>query len=271
VDLDAYFARIGFSGARHPTLETLGAIHLAHAQSIAFENLNPLMNRAVPLDMPSLEAKLVRGGRGGYCFEQNALLCTALRELGFEASGLAARVVWNAPPDATRPRTHMLLRVRIGAEDYIADVGFGALTLTAPLRLVTDIEQSTPHETFRLMDLGGGDLKLEAWVGEGWKTLYRFDLQPAYAPDYDLANYYVATHPASHFRSTLMGGRPFPGGRYALQNNQLSVHRLGAPSEKRTLTSVAEVREVLETLFGLTLPAAAEIDPVLARACGFGG
>ncbi len=136
----------------------------------------------------------------------------------------------------------MLLLVRIGGKDYIADVGFGALTLTAPLQLAIGIEQSTPHEKFRLVDLGGGDLKLEAWVQAEWKTLYRFDLQPAYAPDYDLANYYVATHPASHFRSTLIAGRPFPGGRYALQNNQLSIHKLGGLSEKRTLTSVAEVR-----------------------------
>ncbi len=65
MDLDAYFARIGFSGARAPTLETLQALHLAHAQAIAFENLNPLLDRPVPLDLPALEEKLVRSGRGG--------------------------------------------------------------------------------------------------------------------------------------------------------------------------------------------------------------
>ncbi len=45
------------------------------------------------------------------------------------------------------------------------------------------------------------------------KRSIRFDLQPQYAPDYEVPNYYIATNPASHFRTTLMAARPFPGGR----------------------------------------------------------
>jgi N-hydroxyarylamine O-acetyltransferase len=270
VDLDAYFARVGFNGARAPTLDALRELHLAHAQAIAFENLNPLLGWRVPLDLASLEEKLVRSGRGGYCFEQNALLAAALRELGYTVTGLAARVLWNAPEDAVRPRTHMLMKIDLGGESYIADVGFGGLTLTTPLRLVTDVEQTTPHERFRLVK-ADDDFKLQALIGGAWKSLYRFNLLPTYDVDYELSNYYVSTHPASHFRSTLIAGRPVPGGRYALANNQLSIHHIDAPSERRVLTSVAEVRQVLESMFGLTLPDAAELDPALARVCGFGG
>ena len=273
MDIDAYFARIGFTGARTPTLDTLRALHLAHAQSIAFENLNPLLRWPVLLDVPSLEQKLVHTGRGGYCFEQNALLATALRELGFEVTGLAARVIWNAPEDAIRPRGHMLLKVIVSGEPYLADVGFGGMTLTSPIKLVTDVEQQTAHEPFRLVTLGvhdaGRELKLQGLVNGAWKSLYRFDLQPQQEPDYEVANYYLSTSPTSHFLSTLMVARPFAGGRYGLVNNRLSVHRLGGPSETQVLTSVAEVRGVLENVFGLTLPAAAELDPALARACGF--
>src|SRR3954468_22352546 len=104
MDLDAYFARVGFNGARAPTLDALRDLHLAHAQTIAFENLNPLLGWRVALDLPSVEEKLVRSGRGGYCFEQNALLATALRELGFNVTGLAARVLWNVPGEALRAR-----------------------------------------------------------------------------------------------------------------------------------------------------------------------
>jgi N-hydroxyarylamine O-acetyltransferase len=268
MDLGAYFARIGFQGARAPTLDTLRELHLAHAQTIAFENLNPLLGWRVALDLPSVEEKLVRSGRGGYCFEQNALLGTALRELGFTVTGFAARVLWNASEDAIRPRSHMLMKVDLGDESYIADVGFGGLTLTAPLRFVTDVEQTTPHERFRIARLGE-DFKLQALIGQTWKTLYRFDLQPQFDVDYELANHYMATHPASHFRSSLIAARPFPGGRYALLNNQLTIHHIDAPSERRVLTSVQEVRQVLESMFGLTLPPAAELDPALARACGF--
>ena len=42
IDLDAYFRRIGYTGPRTATLETLRAIHALHPAAIAFENLDPL-------------------------------------------------------------------------------------------------------------------------------------------------------------------------------------------------------------------------------------
>ena len=45
-----------------------------HTEAIPFENLNPLLRWPVRLDPASLEEKMVRGGRGGYCFEPNLLL-----------------------------------------------------------------------------------------------------------------------------------------------------------------------------------------------------
>ncbi|MEJ1965716.1 MAG: arylamine N-acetyltransferase [Gammaproteobacteria bacterium] len=268
MDLEAYFTRIGFNGERAPTLATLRELHQAHAHSIAFENLNPLLGWQVPLDLPSLEDKLVRSHRGGYCFEQNALLAAALRQLGFNVTGLGARVLWNAPEDAIRMRGHMLLKVDIDGEPHIADVGFGGLTLTGPLRLVTDVEQATPHERFRLV-MAGSDYKLQGFVAGAWKSLYRFDLQPQREPDYEVSSYFMSTHPTSHFRSAIVVARPVPGGRYALSNNQLTMHHLDGPSERRVLAGVAEVREVLETVFGLALPPTDELDPALARACSF--
>ena len=268
MDLEAYFTRIGFNGARAPTLATLRALHLAHAQSIAFENLNPLLGWRVALDLASLEEKLVRSRRGGYCYEQNALLAAALRELGFSVTGLAARVLWNVAEDAIRMRSHMLLKVDIDGEPHIADVGFGGLSLTGPLRLAIDVEQATPHERFRILAVGS-DFKLQGFVAGAWKSLYRFDLQPQHEPDYELSNYFMSTHPTSHFRSVLVAARPVPGGRFALANNQLTEHRLDGPSERRMLGSVKEVRQVLETVFGLSLPQTAELDPALARACAF--
>jgi N-hydroxyarylamine O-acetyltransferase len=268
MDLDAYFARVGFNGARAPTLDSLRELHLAHAQTIPFENLNPLLGWRVALDLPSVEEKLVRLRRGGYCFEQNALLAAALRELGFNVTGLAARVLWNAPEEAIRPRSHMLLKIDLDGESHIADVGFGGMTLTAPLRLVADLEQSTAHEPFRLVKTDDG-FKLQARLGAAWKSLYRFDLQPQFDADYEVSNHYTSTYPTSHFRSTLIAARPVPGARYALSNNQLTIHHIGGPSDKRVLGSLQEVRQALESMFGLTLPIAAELDPTLARVCGF--
>ena len=57
--LDGYFQRIGYSGGVAPSLETLRSIHLRHAQSIPFENLNPFLRIPVVLDIDSLYQKLV--------------------------------------------------------------------------------------------------------------------------------------------------------------------------------------------------------------------
>lgn len=268
LDLDAYFERIGYRGGRSPTLDTLQAVHLCHAQAIAFENLNALAGWPVPIELADVEQKIVRGGRGGWCFEQNLLLSQALRTLGFNVTDLAARVLWAGAEDTITRRSHMLLRVELNGEPYIADVGFGGQTLTGPVRLQLDVEQSTPHEAFRLVR-ADNDFKLQTRIGDGWRSMYRFDLQPQYAVDYEVASYFLATHPSSHFRSQLRVARPQPGLRHTLLNNQLSIHHLNGPTEKRVLTSVAHVRAALTGVFGLTVPASPDLDRAIARVCEF--
>src|ERR1700761_9581588 len=143
VNLDHYFARIGYEGPRAATLEVLQALHRLHPRAIPFENLNPLTRRPVQLDLESVERKLVTEHRGGYCFEQNALFANVLMQLGFEITPLLARVLWGRESAAIPPRTHMVLRVDIDNEAWIADVGFGSVTLIAPLRLSAGAAQST--------------------------------------------------------------------------------------------------------------------------------
>src|SRR5687768_932799 len=197
-NLDAYFERIGYDGPRSPDLGTLRAIARAHPLAIPFENLNPLLRRPVALDLVSLQQKLVGEGRGGYCFEHNLLLGTALTALGYDVAGLAARVMWNWPPGVVTPRGHMLLLVNVagpptGSVDFalgaphIVDAGFGGLTLTGPIRLEADVEQETPHEPSRLVRLEEGFV-MQARVRGEWKPLYRFDLQRQALPDYEITN-----------------------------------------------------------------------------------
>ena len=121
VDLAAYLERIGYAAELRPDHATLAGLHLAHATHIPFENLDVLLGRPIRLDLPSLQAKLVAGGRGGYCFEQNLLFAAVLRQLGFAVTPLAARVRYRTTQ--LLPRTHMLLLVRADGADWIADVG----------------------------------------------------------------------------------------------------------------------------------------------------
>jgi N-hydroxyarylamine O-acetyltransferase len=265
LDLDSYLQRIGYSGPRTATLETLRALQSLHPRAIPFENLDTLSGRPVRLDVHSLERKLVQSRRGGYCFEQNLLLKHALDALGFDAAALAARVVWERTDGELRARTHMVLLVALGERRYVCDVGFGGLTPTAPIELTPDVEQPTPHETFRVVRVAG-ELAVEARVRGEWKRLYRFDLQEQLEVDIEVLNHYVMSHAESPMRSRLLAARVAPNRRFGLGNGMLSVHHLHGASEQRRIASVDELKRVLAETFGIDVPAGQEVDAALARA-----
>jgi N-hydroxyarylamine O-acetyltransferase len=250
IDRAAYFRRVGWSGPLAVDEPTLARLAAHHTHAIPFENLNPFLGLPVDLDLAVLERKLVRGRRGGYCFEQNAVFADILRQIGFNVTGLAARVLWGRPEAPVGPRSHMLLRVDLADGPCILDVGFGSTTLTGVLRLVPDIVQETTHEPFRLLRRAD-HWRMEARVAGNWLALYRFDPEPAYPADYAVTNYFTATHPTSPFVNGLMLARPVEGGRLALANRDFTIHHLGGPSEKRRLETPAEIIDVLETKFDL--------------------
>ena len=252
LDLDAYFDRIGYDGPASPTLETFKTIHWLHPQSIPFENLDPFLDRPVALDIASLQRKMVSGGRGGYCFEHNLLFMEVLKALGFSVSGLGARVLWNQPEGAITARMHMLLKVEHDGRPWIADVGFGGLTQTGPLQLIPDLDQQTPHETFRI-DLKDGFHHLRVNTGTLW-TLYRFDLSEQFPIDYAVGNYFLSTHPNSQFRNKLMVARALSEGRIALLNRRLSIHRGEGAKEVRELLDEQQLVRVLREDFEIQLP-----------------
>ncbi len=263
-DLDAYLERIGWDGPVGATPETLRAIAERHPAAIAFENLDAYLGRPVALDTASLQHKLVRGGRGGWCFEHNLLLGAALRAIGFHPVGLGARVLWGAPAGRIGARSHMLLLLDLPDGRWIVDAGFGGLTLTAPLRVEMDIAQDTPHGRYRLCR-ADGDVALEAELSGEWRPLYRFDFQPQRLADYEVSNWYLCHHPASIFLRGVMAARSGPGVRYALYGSDLTTYISGGPVERRVLASGADVRATLVTTFGIDVPNGPEVDAALDR------
>ncbi|WP_428098583.1 arylamine N-acetyltransferase family protein [Candidatus Rariloculus sp.] len=264
LDLEAYFRRIGYDGPREPDRGTLRALHRLHPMAIPFENLHTLMGQRVALDPASLQRKLIQDRRGGYCFEHNTLFAEVLESLGFEVETLSARVVFNHEGEPAGPRTHMVLLVRLGERTYVCDVGFGGLTLTGPLLLEADIEQTTPHERFRLVH-ADSIFRLQAMLGDAWRTLYLFDLQTQLPIDFEVANHYVSTHPDSFFLTTLLVARPVTDCRYGLFNNELTVRPAAGATDRRTLQSVGELRDALTDVFGINLPDDPELRTALAR------
>lgn len=261
VDLDAYLARIGYAGPLAPTRDVLKNLHLAHATHIPFENLDVLLGRGIRLDLDSLQAKLVTARRGGYCFEQNILFAAMLEQVGFRVTPLAARVRYRT----TRilPRTHMLLKVDVEGASWIADVGFGSEGLLHPVPLTAGEASPQFVWTYRVVRDG------EAWVlqsqpGGNWHDLYVFTLEPQHPVDYEMANYYVSTNPASRFVQTLTVQLPLPDVRHVIRNYDFISERPDRLDQTR-LAGDDELLRVLAGTFGLVLPAGTRF-PILAQA-----
>ncbi|MGF6661462.1 N-hydroxyarylamine O-acetyltransferase [Paraburkholderia atlantica] len=255
VNLENYFARIGYQGPRAATLDVLRAIHRLHPAAIPFENLNPLMRQPVRLEIEAIERKLVTQKRGGYCFEQNILFANVLMQLGFRITPMLARVVWGREPGTISPRTHMVLRVDLDGDEWIADVGFGGVTLTAPLRLTAGLAQPIPLGTFRLADAGHDTVYLEVLApDESWTRVYHVDLRAVEWVDYEISNWYTSTSPDSKFVNNLLACRVLPELRLALLNDQFNERDAqGQIVSERRLASAAELADCLRERFGLNL------------------
>ena len=278
IDLEAYFRRIDYRGPREPVLDSLIGIHAHHVARIPFENLDVLLRRPIRLDPASLTHKLIDQKRGGYCFEQNGLMAYLLRALGFRLTPLAARVRWGVADTVETSRSHMLLKVDVDKGPYLVDVGFGGHTPGIPLQLEPELEQVTPQGLYRLAQREPLQSEFQVYelqirAREGWTPLYRFTLEPQLRPDYEVANWWVSTHPDSIFVRGLMAARQESDRRYTLLNNQFATRHSDGRAEEWTLSTIDELAGVLRDYFHLDTAAIAgpeEIERALARCFGAG-
>ncbi len=253
-DVAAYLERIGHAPVGEPSLSALRSIHAAQARSIPFENLDIQLGRPIRLDSASLQAKLVDGRRGGYCFEQNGLLQAALEAVGFDVTPLAA---WVSPDSegAGDLRTHMLLEVSIGGEPWIADVGFGADGIVEPVPLVDGAPTEQDGRVYRLVRQPDDRWALQRRAAtREWLDLYAFRRQAATRKDYEAGNRYTSEDPVSPFVRSLTAQWGAGEVRPVLRNRHLVE---AWPDGERHVARFHEDGDLLAALverFGLRFP-----------------
>ena len=227
LDLDSYFERIGYSGPRTPTLETLRALQAApsardsvreprHARGPARAARSRLARAQARAEPP--RRLLLRA--------EPAVQARARARSGSTSTALAARVVWERPADELRARTHMVLLVALGGERYVCDVGFGGLTPTAPVeprarRRAADAARDVSRRARRRASSPS-----KRTCAASGSALYRFDLQEQQQVDIELLNHYVMSHAESPMRGRLLAARVAADRRFGLGNGVLSIHHL---------------------------------------------
>jgi N-hydroxyarylamine O-acetyltransferase len=246
MNLGAYLERIGVQQD-----DGLAAIHRGHVTSIPFENLDSHRGIPVSLELGDLERKLVDERRGGYCFEHNLLLAGALQAMGIQAEPMLARVR-RARPDGQRPRSHLVLRVRVDDQVWLADVGFGNGTLLEPIPFGPGGEHVQSGWRFRIV-ADGAEHVLQTVEGGEWGDVYGFVPEPVPFVDIETSNWFTCTHPRSPFVTGLIiTVNRADGTRVALSDwSELAL--IEATPSRRTVTDVSrdEIPDLLDRVFGL--------------------
>jgi N-hydroxyarylamine O-acetyltransferase len=248
LDLAAYLRRLGLQDPPSADLAGLRRLHLAHATTIPFENLDIQMGLPIRLDLASLQAKLVQRRRGGYCFEHNTLFQAVLQQVGFEVMACEARVRLGA--QVVLPRTHMLLLVTLEGAPWLCDVGFGGEGLLQPVPLDGEAHGQFLN-TYRVA--GEGPLRvLQSFHHGAWEDLYAFEPAPRFPVDFEMANHYTSTYPESRFLKTLTAQLPGPEVRRILRNQAYAELR-GDAAEGRELAP-EDLIPTLREVFGIEVP-----------------
>lgn len=254
--LNEYFRRIGFGGAAAPDLATFRAVHRAHALSLAYENLDVQLRIPVTRDPGAAFDKIVRRGRGGWCYEMNGLLGSALREIGFNVTFLAGAVMRDQMGDDVIGN-HLVLLVRLGDDDWIGDVGFGD-GLIDPVRLREGPTEGNPLQC-SLHPIGGGWWRYVNDPRAGGPT---FDFSPAVADEALLEKNcrFLQSDPASPFVQNAVVQRWTDGAHLSMRGRVL--RRLTASEDHKDLIASADdYVGVLKDEFGIELPEAARLWP----------
>lgn len=260
LNLDAYFARIGYQGPTSVSAQTLHALAAAHTAALPFNNVDILLGKLIPLDLASLQEKLIVQGRGGYCFEQNGFMTHVLRRLGFKVRPMGGRVRLDRPRHIVPPRTHMVIFAEADGERWLVDVGFGRYSLTCALRLDTDTEQTMPMEVRRLVR-EDGRIFHQARSGEEWRDVYEFTLDEFHAIDQEVGNWWTSTSPTSRFKTHLTAARVVPSrGRVTILDRQFSTIAADGTAERREIASPQELLAILDEHFGLRYPPGTRIE-----------
>ncbi|MEF9476909.1 arylamine N-acetyltransferase [Chryseobacterium sp. 1B4] len=177
------------------------------------------------------------------------LLSGVLKYLGFKVKLQLGRVVWGRQEDSVAAQTHLLLIVDFEDKKYVVDCGFGTATLTSPILLNEEDQQQTPNGIFKVSHREN-TYTLWLWK-EQWLPVYRFIPEQVEPIDLEISNWYLSTHPDSHFKNKLILSKVDENARYTYTDHVLNIRSDVGAKESVTIENDIQLYEILINTFGL--------------------
>ncbi|MGZ6672842.1 MAG: arylamine N-acetyltransferase family protein [Solirubrobacteraceae bacterium] len=259
VGVSDYLARIGASDVGPPSAAALAHLQARHLESVVFENLEIQRGRPTTVDAGESAERIVKSGRGGYCFHLNGAFGLLLEALGYEVSCRRGTV---QPPPETAPGrvlNHLVVLVHglptsANPEGtWWAEVGFGDGS-TRPLALRAGSAEDAPH-TYVLepspVYAGGWRMLQEEGDGDG-VGIIDVDTQPPQEAELAAAHERLATSPESRFVRTVTCQRRDARGVDILRARTLSRVERGS-TRTTLLADEGEWFAALADVFGMPL------------------
>lgn len=244
---DRLLGRIGLNAVPAHDAAGLRTVHRAFVSHVPYEALAVQLGEYEPLDGDRLVARVLHGGRGGYCFEANTVLATLLHTLGFTVECRQGIV---GPRDARaqgEPTNHMALIVDTpDAGRFIAEAGLGEGPLY-PLPLVEGPVSAGAFELRVERDHGGWWVASHAY---GSFPGFWFADRPATLSDFAPHHLRLSTSPQSSFVKTLVVQRPFDDRIVTLRSRTLFVDGPGR-RERVLLNDAGAFTATLRERFGI--------------------
>jgi N-hydroxyarylamine O-acetyltransferase len=241
--LNELLRHIGLAAAPAADAGGLRAVHRAYLERVPYEDVAVQLGETGRLDERAL-AERVLSGRGGYCFELNAVLAYLLRELGFRVSYHEGVVGGEGPTN------HMVLVVDLDGERWIADAGLGEGFLD-PLPLREGVHRGPGPFSWTLRRDGS-----TWWMGQHeWGSVSGFRMAEATVgrDAFEPHHRRLATDPRSSFVQTLVVQRPLDDRIVTLRARTLSAK--GPEVDDKRVVDRDGFDEALRDL-GVTLDAA---------------
>lgn len=251
--LDLYRERVKLKDPIFTNEDGLWKIQTAQLTSIPFENIDCFNKHPIKLDLESLENKILKQKRGGYCFELNLLLQHALISNGFKARPILSRSMWRGTN--INARTHIFLLVEIGNKQFIADAGFGGPGIFTPLPFEIGREDVQRNGDFRLISdaVFGTILQKKNQELNEWSNVYSFSLENVFPADIEMSNYFTYNLETSYFRQNLVAALFTDFGRITLLNNKLNKLHFEGQLSSVDITDETMLAHVLKNDFHLDL------------------
>jgi len=246
--LDAYLARIGVDRPVSLDVTSLSKLHRAHLMAFTWEALDAFMGWPSSIAPAAAFEKMVKGKRGGWCYEMNGLFGAALAALGFRVTRLCGGVERETIGDVAIGN-HLTLRVDLDRA-YLADVGVSD-AIIEPVPLAPGPIRQRGF-AFSIIPTDDGWLRFN---NHARGMAHSFDFRPDHSDEaaIEATLGWLTQDPGSPFTNALAILRHTADGYVALKNDCLRSVTAKGVSERR-ITSADHLADTFNTIFDIDVP-----------------